>query len=74
MSSKYTKLNTHTFMGGRWRYKHLVSSKLTKIITLRSTIFYGGRWRYKLIVSLKLTKITIHKYTNLPAGVGVANL
>ena len=34
----------------------------------------GGRWRYKLIVSLKLTKITIHKYTNLPAGVGVANL
>ena len=47
-------------MGGRWRYKLIVSVNFA----IRNTEihkFMGGRWRYKLIVCVKLTNFTIQQ-------------
>ena len=50
-------------MGGRWRYKLIVSLKYRNL-HYKDTQIMGGRWRYKLIVSLKYVQFyatKIHK-------------
>ena len=51
-------------MGGRWRYKRVVSLSSLQRLHQEDTQIMVGRWRYNIIVSLKYAKFSlqlIHK-------------
>ena len=57
-------------MGGRWRYRFIVSLLSVQRLHCNDTQIMGGRWRYKIIVFLssKYSTFTPHTDTQVMGG------